>query len=86
MILHYQTHDVLSIDSEEMVCDEAELGPDEFAEKMQNQTNLQEQVHAVKLPYGLILVELFLTLFVFTATGDVKAHASISLRRPICNS
>ncbi|GMH06851.1 hypothetical protein Nepgr_008691 [Nepenthes gracilis] len=28
---------------EEMVCDEAELGPDEFAEKMENQQRLQNQ-------------------------------------------
>lgn len=28
---------------EEMACDEAELGPDEFAEKMHNQQKLQEQ-------------------------------------------
>lgn len=28
---------------EEMACDEAELGPEEFAEKMHNQHNLQEQ-------------------------------------------
>ncbi|XP_012070317.1 uncharacterized protein LOC105632529 [Jatropha curcas] len=29
--------------NEEMACDEAELGPDEFSEKMQNQQKLQEQ-------------------------------------------
>lgn len=30
--------------SEEVVCDEAELGPDEFAERMHNQHIVQEQV------------------------------------------
>ncbi|KAF2316395.1 hypothetical protein GH714_041736 [Hevea brasiliensis] len=35
--------DVLSIDSEEMACDEAELGPKVFTEKMQSQQKLHEQ-------------------------------------------
>lgn len=36
--------DFLPSDSEEMACDEAELGPEEFTEKMLNQQKLHEQV------------------------------------------
>ncbi|XP_065878452.1 uncharacterized protein [Euphorbia lathyris] len=34
---------ILSNNSEEIACDEAELGADEFAEKMQNQQKIKEQ-------------------------------------------
>ncbi|GKV50262.1 hypothetical protein SLEP1_g56974 [Rubroshorea leprosula] len=33
--------------NEEMACDEAELGPDEFAERLRTQENLQEQVLSI---------------------------------------
>ncbi|KAK9678344.1 hypothetical protein RND81_11G205400 [Saponaria officinalis] len=36
---------------EEMACDEAELGPDEFAKKMDNQHSLQAQVQLEMLKY-----------------------------------
>lgn len=34
---------------EEMACDEAELGADEFAERMHSQEQLQEQVISVQI-------------------------------------
>lgn len=34
---------------EEMACDEAELGADEFAERMHSQEKLQEQVISVQI-------------------------------------
>ena len=38
-----------SNDREEMACDEAELGPDEFTERMHSQQKLHEQVIFLKL-------------------------------------
>lgn len=36
-------------DREEMACDEAELGPEEFAERILGQQKLQEQVFFILL-------------------------------------
>lgn len=38
-------------DREEMACDEAELGPEEFAERIHMQHNLQEQVTGYDVGY-----------------------------------
>lgn len=71
-----------------MACDEAELGPDEFTERMHSQQKLQEQVIFLKLLVNNIGWKWILLKMVksFVATGDSKAHAPISLGRPICNS
>jgi hypothetical protein len=39
---------------EEMACDEAELGPDEFTERMRNQQILQEQVKPITILVNII--------------------------------
>ena len=44
--------DIAKIDREEMAIDEAELEPDEFTEKMENQQKLQEQVYFVTVSFN----------------------------------
>lgn len=68
-----------SIDSGEVAYDEAELGPDEFAEIMHNQQNLLEQIVS---SYILAWVWLKVVakwckmiLFLISANGDAKIHA-----------
>ena len=39
-----------------MACDEAELGEEEFAEKMKNQQKLQEQVNVLTSDSFLVVV------------------------------
>ena len=72
-----------SNDREEMACDEAELGPDEFTERMHSQQKLHEQVIFLKLLMKKVGKKMDIAevqmVNSFVATGDAKAHAQISL-------
>lgn len=65
-----------------MACDEAELGADEFAERMRSQEKLQEQVISICPNMKTIMVKMDISkapeVNLFSAIGDVKAHAQIS--------
>lgn len=76
---------VLWNNSEELACDEAELGPEEFAEKLHSQQKLQEQV--VTQIYWMFETILHQVLKInnFAATRDAEVHAQISPGWPICN-
>lgn len=64
---------------EEVACDEAELGEEEFAEKLLNQQMLQEQVKFIWLLINsLVLATLLLQkAWKFTATRDAEIHAQV---------
>lgn len=63
---------------EEVACDEAELGEEEFAEKLLNQQMLQEQVKFILLLINsLVLATLLQKAWKFTATRDAEVHAQV---------
>lgn len=60
-----------------MACEEAELGPETFAERMNMQQILQGQVKMLQFQLEMIVIKV-LTVEHFTAIGDAELHAKVS--------
>lgn len=66
---------------EEIACEEAELGPERYAEKLEMQQYLEEQVYSfIIYVYNCLhlLEKLIIRINIFTAIGDAELHAQIS--------
>ena len=58
-----------------MACEEAELGPDKFAEKTEMQKKLQEQVSPSIVIKKELIQKFIMLLNLVAATRDAKAYA-----------